>query len=104
MIVGVATIKEQLRIDFDDDDPLIERKILAAQDHIERYLGFSIADEYPPAGEPPVATVPSALIEAVCQLVGHWYENRQPVIVGESAQNLPLNITDILREYRNWSW
>lgn len=104
MIVDVATLKQQLRIDFDDDDDLVERKIAAAQDHIERHLGFKIEEEYPPAGDPPVSAIPPALVEAVCQLVGHWYENREAVLVGVSAQELPLNVADIVREYRNWSW
>jgi uncharacterized phage protein (predicted DNA packaging) len=104
MIVDVATLKEQLRVDFDDDDALVERKIAAAQDHIERHLGFKIEEQYPPAGDPPVSTIPPALIEAVCQLVGHWYENREAVLVGVNAQELPLNVADIVREYRNWSW
>lgn len=104
MIVDVETLKEQLRVDFDDDDDVIERKIAAAQDHVERHLGFKIEEEYPPAGDPPVSTVPAALIEAVCQLVGHWYENREVVLVGVSAQELPIGVADIIREYRNWSW
>ncbi|MCK9551229.1 head-tail connector protein [Aquamicrobium sp.] len=47
MIVNIETLKEQLRLDFDDDDILVERKIAAAQDHIERHLGFKIEEEYP---------------------------------------------------------
>ncbi len=97
MIVDVPTLKEQLRVDFEDDDALVGRKIAAAQDLIERHLGFRIEEEYP-------TDVPPALTEAVCQLVGHWYENREAVIVGVSAQELPLNVADIVREYRNWSW
>lgn len=104
MIVDVATLKEQLRIDFGEDDDLIERKIAAAQDHIERHLGFKIEEEYAPAGDPLVSTIPPALIEAVCQLVGHWYENREAVNVGNIVTEFPLNVADIVREYRNWSW
>lgn len=97
MIVDVPTLKEQLRIDFNDDDALVERKIEAAQDLIERHLGFRIEEEYPD-------DIPPSLIEAVCQLVGHWYENREAVLVGVTAQSLPLNVADIVREHRNWSW
>lgn len=104
MIVDITNLKKHLRVDFSDDDALITSKIAAAQDHIERYLGYKIEEEYPPAGSPPVSTVPPALVEAVCQLVGHWYENREAVIVGVSADELPLNVADIVREYRNWSW
>lgn len=101
MIVDVATLKEQLRVDFNDDDALVDRKIAAAQDHIERHLGYKIEATYGGTSQDPI---PPALIEAVCQLVGHWYENREAVIVGVNAEELPLNVADIVREYRNWSW
>lgn len=97
MIVNVETLKAQLRIDFNDEDTLVERKIAAAQDHIERHLGFKIEEEYP-------SEVPAALVEAVCQLVGHWYENREATAIGVSVQELPFSVADIVREYRNWSW
>ncbi|MEP9372580.1 head-tail connector protein [Mesorhizobium sp. KR1-2] len=97
MIVNVETLKEQIVVDIDDDDALIERKIAAAQDHIERQLGFKIEEEYP-------SGVPAALVEAVCQLVGHWYENREATAIGVSVQELPFSVADIVREYRNWSW
>lgn len=101
MIVDVETLKEQLRVDFEDDDDVIERKIAAAQDHVERYLGFRIEDEFGGEGQD---DIPPALVEAVCQLVGHWYQNRETVIVGVNAQEMPMGVADILREYRNWSW
>lgn len=97
MIVNVETLKEQIIVAIDDDDALIERKIAAAQDHIERQLGFKIEEEYP-------ADVPAALVEAVCQLVGHWYENREATAIGVSVQELPFSVAEIVREYRNWSW
>ncbi|MCO5139289.1 MULTISPECIES: head-tail connector protein [unclassified Shinella] len=101
MIADLTILKEQLRVDFDDDDATIGRKIAAAQDLIERHLGFKIEDEFGGAGQ---EEIPPALVEAVCQLVGHWFENREAVIVGVNAQELPLNVRDIIREYRNWSW
>ena len=97
MIVDLPTLKEHLRVDFSDDDAVIERKIAAAQDHIERHLGYVIAEEYPDGA-------PAALVEAVCQLVGHWYEHREAVVTGTITSDMPLNVADIVREYRNWSW
>jgi uncharacterized phage protein (predicted DNA packaging) len=101
MIADLTILKEQLRVDFSDDDATIERKIAAAQNLIERHLGFKIEDEF---GGDEQEEIPPALVEAVCQLVGHWFENREAVIVGVNAQELPLNVRDIIREYRNWSF
>lgn len=45
-IVDLDEVKEQLNQPLDLDDDLIERKIDAAQDHIERLLGFKIEERY----------------------------------------------------------
>jgi uncharacterized phage protein (predicted DNA packaging) len=101
MIVDLDTVKLQLRVDFGDEDVTIERKIAAAQNLIERHLGYKIEDQF---GGVDQDEIPASLIEAVCQLVGHWFENREAVLVGVNAQELPMNVRDIIREYRNWSW
>lgn len=97
MIVDVETVKEQIGQTLDIDDALIERKIAAAQDHIESLLGFKIEEEYPD-------DIPPALIECVCQLAAHWYENREASLVGVAITAIPFGVADIVREYRNWSW
>jgi uncharacterized phage protein (predicted DNA packaging) len=97
MIVDLETVKQQLGVTLDLDDEMITRKIAAAQDHIERLLGYKIAEEFPNA-------VPPSLAECVCQLAAHWYENREATVVGVSAQTLPLGVQDIVREYRGWSF
>lgn len=107
MIVTVPELKEQ--IGWTDglgtaDDNLMARKIAAAQDHIERLLGFKIEVTYPPVGEPPVSTIPPALVEAVSQLAAHWYENREATLVGVNAQELPFGVWNIVNEYREYSF
>ena len=103
-IIDLDEIKEQLRIDFDDDDDILQRKLDAAQNHLERLLGYKIETEYPPtAGNPPASTVPPALRECVCQLAGHWYENREATIP-DAVQVMPISVDDVVREFRNWSW
>lgn len=101
MIVTVEILKQQMRIDHGEDDQLIQRKAEAAQDHIERLLGFKIEESYGGADQDPV---PPALVEAVCQLVGDWYDNREASIVGESIRSLPQGVAEIVREYREYSF
>lgn len=103
-IVTVDQLKEQLNLTADlgtGDDALLGRKIEAAQDHLERLLGFKIAATYGGTGQDPI---PPALVEAVCQLAAHWYENREGTVVGATAQTLPFGLSDIVREYREWSF
>lgn len=103
MIVSVEQIKEQLNIEADDgsDDALLSRKISAAQDHVERLLGFKIAERYGGTGQ---EEIPPALVEAVSELAAHWYENREASVIGMSATALPFGVQDIIREYREYSF
>lgn len=98
MIVTLDDVKAQLNQTLDIDDDLIERKIAAAQNHIENLLGFKIECEYTPS------KIPAALKECVCQLAAHWYENREAALVGVNAQALPFGLTDIVNEHRIWSF
>lgn len=103
-IVTVDVLKEQLNFSADlgtADDALIARKIAAAQNHIERLLGFKIEDTY---GGPDQDPVPPALVEAVCELAAHWFENREASVVGVSASDIPFGVWEIVAEYRNYSF
>ena len=44
--------------------------------------------------------VPEPLKHAIAMLVAHWYENREPVIVGTSAANIPLAVEAMISPYR----
>lgn len=46
------------------------------------------------------STVPSDLIEAIKLLVGHFYANREGVVLGVSAVSLPLGIEALIAPYR----
>ncbi len=101
MIVTVEEMKRQLGITDDLgtlDDELIEGKIEAAQDHIERLLGYTLASEFPSGN------VPGSIKEGIRLLAAHWYENREASIVGVNAQEIPYGVREIIREYRSWSF
>ena len=100
-IATLADVKAQLNVTSDADDALIARKIAAAQDHLEGLLGYKIEQTYGGTEQDPI---PPALVEAVCQLAAHWYENREAVLVGVNAQELPFGLWSIVNNYRNWSW
>lgn len=104
MIVNIEQMKQQLNltgIPGTDDDALIERKIEAAQNHIERLLGFRIEETY---GGTDQDEIPPALVEAVCQLAAHWYENREATLVGVNGQELPFGVWQIVNEFREYSF
>ncbi|MEM1287127.1 MAG: head-tail connector protein [Pseudomonadota bacterium] len=96
-IVTLADAKAQLNITDAVDDTLIAQKLEAAQNHIERLLGFEIATQYP-------TDVPAALKEAVLQLASWWFEQREAGITGTIVNTVPYSVQDIVTEYRNWSF
>ncbi len=57
------------------------------------YVDYLLGEESDSAVEPD-------LIDAVCLLVGHRYENREAAVVGVSAGELPLSFNDIIRDHR----
>ncbi|WP_313349927.1 head-tail connector protein [Paracoccus sp. (in: a-proteobacteria)] len=102
-IVTLEDVKAQLSLTPDQtaDDTLIQGKIDAAQSHIERLLGFRIGDRFGGEGQEPI---PPDLKEAVLQLADWWFENREAVNVGNIVTAVPFNVTNIVNEYREWSF
>lgn len=82
----------------------VERLIDAAQNWLETQLGYKIADKYPPSGSPLLSTVPPAIDHAILMMVAHWYANREATLVGVNAAPLPLGVSEIIQDYRDWSW
>ncbi len=44
--------------------------------------------------------VPAPIIQAVYLTIGHWYQNRQAVIVGRIATELPMSAKYLLDQYK----
>ena len=100
----LEALKEQLNLTADQgggDDNLLTRKLNAAQSYIESLLGFKLAETYGGEDQEPV---PAALVEVIYQTAAHWYENREAVLVGVSAQELPFGVWPIVNEFRKWSF
>lgn len=51
------------------------------------------------AGES-VSLLPSAIKLGMKMLVAHWYENREHVIIGQSAMEIPWTVEHLLEPYR----
>ncbi|MFV0303415.1 MAG: head-tail connector protein [Paracoccus sp. (in: a-proteobacteria)] len=100
-IVTLSEMKEQLGLtgDQDADDHLITGKIAAAQNHVERLLGFRIEAQFGGAGQ---AEIPPALRECVMQLATWWFDNREAV--SDQGRELPFGVRDIITEYRGWTF
>jgi len=85
-VVALGDMKQHLKVDFSEDDTLIQQMINTAEEACRSYL--SLGTEVPE---------PAALVSAVKMHVVALYEARNGVPI-------PSDALDILREYREWSF
>jgi len=86
----LAEAKAHLNVTTDVDDELIVAKLAAASDWVAVYTGEFNGYE------------PPRVREAVLMLTAHLYNNRETVLVGITAQELPFGLLDMLSDYRAW--
>lgn len=97
--IPLSVMKEHLGLTYDQDadDRLIQAKIDAAENHINRLLGYVMRDRFLTLG-----AVPPVLKEAVFQLAAWWFENREAVT--DMSRELPFGVREIVTEYREWTF
>lgn len=102
-IATIFELKDQLSFTYDfgaEDDALLTRLLAAAEDHVERLLGFKVEDSYGGTGQDPV---PPSLSQAVLMLAAFWYENREAG--GEvTIKEMPYAVREIVLEYREFTF
>lgn len=101
-IATLADLKDQLAFTSDigsEDDTLLQQKLDAAHNHVERLLGFCIEAEFGGVDQDPI---PPVLVEAILQLAAHWYDNREAG--SEAIRELPFGVREIITEYREFTF
>lgn len=48
-------------------------------------------------------TLPTSIHQALLLLIGHWYANRETVVLGSTAIELPMATEALLQPFRNWT-
>ena len=69
----ISDIKKQLRVDFDDEDDVLDLYGSAAEDTVLNYLNRTYQDVLEEYGE-----VPPAIRQATLMLVDNSYQHRSP--------------------------
>ncbi|WP_422108819.1 head-tail connector protein, partial [Xenorhabdus bovienii] len=87
-MIPLSIIKDHCRIDSSWDDELLRQYENAALQHVLNYtvrktLHMPDAGVIPPESQ--ALILDEAVIQAVLLLIGHWYENRTAVVVGQSV-------------------
>ncbi|RTR01943.1 head-tail connector protein [Halomonas nitroreducens] len=106
-------IKQHVRLEPDDveEDALLDTYATAAQRLVENRTGrklYATAGEIPndpETGEPIEAglVLDDDLTTAMLLLVGHWYENRESVVLGTIASDLPMAVDALIGPYKHYN-
>lgn len=108
--VTTDQIRDQLSLTDDmasANAALLTRKLAAAQGHVERMLGYTLAARFIDPEAEPVPDddrepFPAPLGEAILQLIAWWFENRETA--GPGAREVPFGVRELITEYREWSF
>lgn len=98
-ILTLAEVKTHLRVGSDtSEDSLITTYITAAREYIEGYQNRV----YLSSDEAVEAETMTGIEKAACLLlIGHWYENRQAVVLGTPPSEVPFAVKALLDIRRN---
>lgn len=91
MMIELSLVKQHLRVDHDDEDVLIQGYLDAALAHVEQHCDRELVAGIPVL--PDQMGLTKDVIQAALLLVGHWYSNREAVMIGSngvSASEVPL--------------
>lgn len=92
--MDISLVKEQLRIEGDDEDVLIQSYIDAAKSHIEQHCDRTLV-EGEPSNEAEMSFTPDVQ-QALLLLAGHWYANREAVVIGQTPSAVALGFERLL--------
>ena len=76
-----------------EDETILKPLVRAAQEYCENVTGKKFGG----------GAVPFTIRQAMLLLIGHWYENRQMVVVGSVASvEVQATVRTLLNQHRTW--
>lgn len=90
----IKDVKLYLKIDEDEDDPIITMQMKAAQSYL-RKAGVKTDQLNEESEDYDLYRL------AICMIVGHWYENRNAVVIGSISREIEHSLTSIIIQLRN---
>jgi uncharacterized phage protein (predicted DNA packaging) len=93
-MLDMTTVKMHLRVDGDEEDALIGGYLEAAKAHVEQHCDRKLVEAAPV--EPDEMGLTRDVEQAILLLVGHWYSNREAVVVGGVPSAVPLAVERLL--------
>lgn len=93
-MLDLLSVKMHLRVDGDEEDVLIGGYIEAAKAHVEQHCDRKLVGSDPV--EPEEMGLTPDVQQAILLLVGHWYANREAVVIGTISTAIPLAVERLL--------
>ena len=102
MSTTIEKLRAQCRIDVDDttEDEMLLLYYGAAMRKAENYINRKLYKGDVPDTDPDGLKIADDILLALMLLVGHWFENREPVNVGNIVTTLPFGFESLLQPYR----
>ncbi|MBY5942774.1 head-tail connector protein [Halomonas sp. DP5N14-9] len=103
-MLDLPTIKLHCRLDPDytEEDDLLEVYSQAASRFIENQTDrtlYASSDSVPDEDDCPLV-MDGSVRTAMLLLIGHWYENREAVVVGTITSEVPMAVEALIQPYR----
>lgn len=92
--IDLEIAKQHLKVDYDDDDLLIQNSVYAAQSYLQTYLGYKFED---------FDETPQEFTIACLGLIAFWYDQRSITSEKNAHQDLKHMFSGILDMHRNWN-
>jgi uncharacterized phage protein (predicted DNA packaging) len=93
-MLDLDRVKLHLRVDGDEEDVVIQGYVDAAKVHVALHCDRVLVEGDPVL--PDEMGLTADVEQAILLLVGHWYANREAVVVGTIAAALPLAVERLL--------
>ena len=102
MVPSLAELKTQCRIDGDDlsEEQLLTIYAGAARKNAENFINRKLYESDIPETDVDGMKIDDDVKLALMLLVGHWYENREVVNIGNITTVLPFGFKALLEPYR----
>jgi uncharacterized phage protein (predicted DNA packaging) len=94
--IDLAFAKEYLKVDYEDEDRMIEAIIVGAYSLIETMLGYKIKTEWALTED-----IPGELTMACLMIIAHWFDNRQFQTTGTLGVEMNFAVSAILDAHRD---
>lgn len=93
-MIDLARLRLHLKLDGDEEDLLVLGYFEAAKAHVAMHCDRELVDDVP-TGPEQMGFTPD-VEQAVLLLVGHWYANREAVVIGTISSAVPLAVDRLL--------